>query len=170
VRHPQPLKRCPKWANRCPRNGEVASSQNASATIGTLVGASRALGTGARPAVSRSGKCPEMPFLEAFYRDLLTRALCSPMQVGAAHAARTLRFRSRILRSRRRCMGLHRHALCGCSTQHFGRASREMAFQVGPLEALGTRRSRHRTRIPPRGRRLGARSRRVHRLRLVRHR
>ena len=37
-----------------------------------------------------------MRFIGAFYRDLLTRALCSPMQGGAAHAARTLRFRGRV--------------------------------------------------------------------------
>jgi hypothetical protein len=55
----------------------------------------------------------ESPFLGAFYRDLLSRALCSPMQGGAARAARTLRFR------RRDCgaWGCTGHALCSCPTQ-----------------------------------------------------
>ena len=58
-----------------------------------------------------------MRFLGAFYRDLLSGALCSPIQGGAARAARTLRFRVRVLGRDCGAWGCIGHALCSCPTQ-----------------------------------------------------
>jgi hypothetical protein len=60
---------------------------------------------------------PSLVFIGAFSRDLLSLALCSPMQGGAARAARTLRFRGRVFDRRASAWGSPGHALCMHSDQ-----------------------------------------------------
>lgn len=60
---------------------------------------------------------PSLAFIGAFSRDLLSLALCSPMQGGAARAARTLRFRGRVFDRRASAWGSPGHALCMHSDQ-----------------------------------------------------
>jgi hypothetical protein len=58
-----------------------------------------------------------MVFIGAFLGTLLTVALCSPMQGGAAHAARTLELGSRVIDQRAPAWCSPRHTLCTCRTQ-----------------------------------------------------
>ena len=55
----------------------------------------------------------DMPFLGALYRDLLNRALCSPMQGGAALAARKMHLATEDDAG----TAVHKAALCSCHTQ-----------------------------------------------------
>jgi hypothetical protein len=53
----------------------------------------------------------DLAFLRAFSWDVLTAALCSPVQGSAAHTCRTLRFRGRVLSRIGGAWGCTRHAL-----------------------------------------------------------